>query len=441
MKKLLYILPALISCAQAPAQTAPWSMDKCMAYAADHSTSVRQARWDLAAANATHTEAIGDFLPSLSASVGAQLNWGRNIDPETNTYNNVTTFNNGYGLYASVTIFDGGRTLNRYRQARAERSRSRNAVEMQRDDRAMAAMMAYADAVYYLRAITIAEDKADQSRATLRLVERQEQMGIKGLPDVAQARSAVAQDEYALVHQRNLYTQAMLTLRSVMNLPLADSLAVDTAAVHVPQIVGSDRSEEIYAVALGSNPQAIDALLSVKTSEYAYKMSKSQLMPSISLNAGISTSYYKTITGGGAGPRFSEQFKNNRGEYLSASLSIPIFSGFSRISSVKRAKYALESAKLAKEDRLRRLHDDIVAAVNDRDGYAAEIRALETKVESDALAFSLNRKKHEEGLLSLIDLQISANTYYDSRVQLLQRRMLFLLKSRIVDYYKGEPLY
>ena len=36
-----------------------------------------------------------------------QYAWGRNIDPETNTYNNVTTFNNYYQLYAELNVFDG----------------------------------------------------------------------------------------------------------------------------------------------------------------------------------------------------------------------------------------------------------------------------------------------------------------------------------------------
>ena len=41
----------------------------------------------------------------------------------------------------------------------------------------------------------------------------------------------------------------------------------------------------------------------------------------------------------------------------------------------------------------------------------------------------------------MIDLQISANTYYASRVSLLQKQMLYILKTKLVDYYKGEPLW
>lgn len=135
-----------------------------MAYAAEHSADVEQARWDLASASADKDEALAAFFPSVSAQVGGQFNWGRNIDPETNTYNNVTTFNNGYGVYASLTLFDGGQTFNRYKQARVERKRSSSSVDMQRDDRAIATMMAYVDAVYYRGSVKIAEDKLAQSR-------------------------------------------------------------------------------------------------------------------------------------------------------------------------------------------------------------------------------------------------------------------------------------
>lgn len=439
MKTKFFIILSAWAALAAKAQQ-PWSMDQCMAYAAEHSTSVRQARWDLATATANRTEALGDFFPSISAQVGAQLNWGRNIDPETNTYNNVTTFNNGYGIYASMILFDGGQTFNRYKQARVERERNLNAVEMQRDDQAIATMMAYVDAVYYLNSIGITRDKLDQSKAVLTLVKRQEELGIKSIPDVAQAQSTVADDEYNLVRNTNLYTQSMLSLRSKMNFPSDEDLAVDSASAIASGEIFDD-PESIFMSARASNPRAIDAELNVSAYKYLYRVAKGQLMPTISVNAGITTSYYKTITGGNSGPRFGEQIRNNRGEYVSATLSIPIFSGLSRVSAVKRAKYALERAKTSRDEQLRKLHDDITAAVTDCNGYAMEIKSLESKVESDKLAYTLNRRKYEEGLMSLIDLQLSANTYFASRVSLLQKQMLFLLKQKLVDYYKGNPLY
>lgn len=419
----------------------PWTMDECMAYAAEHASSVARARWDAASAAATRAEAVADFLPSVSAQVGSQFSWGRNIDPETNTYNDIATFNNGYGLSASLTLFDGGQTLNRYRRARTERARSLNTLEMRRDDSAIAAMMAYADAVYYHHSVVLAQEKLAQSRDMLTLTQRQEELGLKGCPEVAEAQATVADDDYNLVHQQNLREQAMLTLRSAMNLPWGHVLEVDTASTDFVHPSGHDDAESIYAYALDTNSKTIDARMEVETSRYNYRIAKGNLLPSISLNAGISTSYYKTLGAEYHAPSFGEQFRNNRGEYVAASLYIPLFSGLSRVSNMKRARYSLENAREQLDEQKRRLHDDIASAVMDRDGYAAEIISLQAKVDAEAEAYRLNVRKYEEGLLSLIDLQLSANTYYSSRVALLQKRMLYILKDKLVEYYKGNRLW
>lgn len=439
MRKIFTTI-AISAVLTATSQT-PWTMERCMAYAATHASSVVQARWDLASATASRNEALADFFPSISAQIGSQFSWGRNIDPETNTYNDVTTFNNGYGIYASLMIFDGGQTLNRYRQARSERERYLNAVEMKRDDCAIAAMMAFSDAFYYSHSIRIAEDRLRQSENMLTLTSKQEELGIKGVPDVAQAKATVANDRYALVHQQNLYTQAILSLKAAINLPAEQSLDIDTTYSVMPTISCQESIDSIYAAALSTNPKALNVQMQLTSSRYGYAVAKGYLMPTISVNAGISTSYFKTLSGDYLVPAFGDQFRNNRGEYVSATLSIPIFDGLNRISSKNRAKYAYEQAKEMRDDEYRRLHDEIASAVIDRDGYAMEIRSLMAKVEADSEAYRLNSRKYEEGLMSLIDLQLSANTYFSSRVELLQKQMLFLLKDKLVDYYKGYKLW
>lgn len=418
-----------------------WSLEKCMAYAADHASAVVQARWDVATANASRNQAIADFFPSVSAQIGSQFSWGRNIDPETNTYNNITNFNNGYGIYASLTLFDGGQTLNRYRRARSARERYLNALDMKRDDCAISAMMAFADVFYFQHSIRIAEEKLSQSENMLTLTTTQEELGMKGRPDVAQAEATVANDRYALVHQRNTLEQAKLTLMSAMNFPVGHPLDIDTTYTPASSICLDDSTDSIYTIALSINPKLIEARSFMTSSKYTYDIAKGNLLPSLNINAGISTAYYKTLSAEYIVPSFRDQFLNNRGEYISVTLSIPIFDGLYRLTSKKQAKYAYEQAKENYREQQRRLHDDIASAVMDRDGYAKEIQALKAKVDADREAYRLNTRKYEEGLLSLIDLQLSANTYYSSKVELLQKHMLFILKDKLVDYYKGYKLW
>lgn len=101
MNRLLVTLSLVLATMTAEAAE-PWSVERCMEYAAEHSHTVRLQQYDLDASRTERTRAIGAFLPDVYGSVGAQMNFGRAIDPETNTYTDVNTFYNGYGLQASL---------------------------------------------------------------------------------------------------------------------------------------------------------------------------------------------------------------------------------------------------------------------------------------------------------------------------------------------------
>ena len=89
---------------------------------------------------------------------------------------------------------------------------------------------------------------------------------------------------------------------------------------------------------------------------------------------------------------------------------------------------------------LRQLQTAVEQSVLDREGYAKEAIQMDKKVKSDELAYRVTLRKYEEGLMSTLDVQTSANTLLESKANLLQKRLMYLLKSKLVDYYKGKPL-
>jgi len=86
------------------------------------------------------------------------------------------------------------------------------------------------------------------------------------------------------------------------------------------------------------------------------------------------------------------------------------------------------------------LQKDVEQAVLDREGYAKETIQMEKKVKADALAYQITLRKFEEGLMSPLDVQTNATILLNSKADLLQRRLLYIMKCRQVDYYKGQPL-
>lgn len=442
MKKTIYIVLVLIGLGTySKAQDKVWTLDECMKYAVENSPKVKKQLHTSDTYKAEQLSAFGAFLPSLTASVGAQLNYGRSIDPQTNTYSNTSTFNNGYSLSASLPIFYGGRLINEWKLAKVNRLLGKQNIRQAEDELAINTMQAYIDVVFYQGTAKFAAEKLEESRRLLYKTQRQEELGLKGKADVAQIEAQVAADDYTLTHQENMYNTALLTLKEYMNLDAAAPLALDTTIAIEDIEIQPESASDIYAYAADNNPIAQQAALTLKNNKLQHLIAKGRLFPTISLSGGISTNYFENLSSGAAAPAaFKNQFKNNRGEYISLNVSIPIFDGFTNRTMIRRARNNMRIAAEQQTETLRQLQITIEKAVADRDGYLKEMIQMQKQVKSNQLAYQLTLRKFEEGLMSSLDLQTSANLLIESKVNLLQRSLLYLVKTRQVDYYKGGEL-
>lgn len=419
-------------------QAKTWGLDSCMAYAVEHATDVKREVINARQRKQDYQKAVNDFLPSVAGGVQGQYAWGRNIDPETNTYNNVTTFNNYYQLYASLNVFDGFATINAFKQAKLARAYSTTAMQKVRDDKTIDVIQKFVDAAYAEASIQLASDKLAESKRLLGKMQRLYELGEKGRPDVVQMESQVAEDEYNLTHQKHVAQQCLLTLKSAMNFPVEEELRLVTNGKQVNESFPINH-ETVYQNFLNASPDVKSAEYEVEKARYDYKIAKGRLLPSLSLSGGISTNFYRNLSQGGQYEGFASQFRNNRGEYLALTLSIPIYNNVAW-HQVKKARNDWQLALVNLEETKRKLHDNIAQAVMDAEGYAKELEQMDKKVASDSLAYYMSSRKFEEGMLSTFDLHTAAQTLLESRIKQLQMQMLLVIKQRLVDYYQGKNL-
>lgn len=437
MKRIGILIGWLVWAAGASAQS--WSLDDCMKYAVEHATEVKREVVNARQRKQDYQHAVAGFLPTVSGGVQGQYAWGRNIDPETNTYNNVTTFNNYYQLYAELNVFDGFATINALKQAKLSRDYSATAMQKIQDDRAIDVMQKYVDAAYAEASIQIASEKLNESKRMLAKMQRLYELGEKGRPDVVQMESQVSEDEYNLTHQENVAKQSLLALKSAMNFPVDEELKLELKSENKEASASGVNYETVYQGFLHISPDLKSAEYEVERARYDYKIAKGRLLPSLSLGGGISTNYYKNLSQKGQYDGFASQFRNNQGEYLALTLSIPIYNS-DRWHSVKKARNDWQLAQVNLEETRRKLHDQIAQAVMDAEGYAKELHQMQKKVVSDSLAYHMSSRKFEEGMLSTFDLHTAAQTLLESRIKELQMQMLLIIKQRLVGYYQGENL-
>jgi len=442
MKQQVALSFFILHLSLSPAGAQEWTMQQCMQYAVEHNHEVKRAALELDNYKASQTGAIGNLLPSVSGSIGAQYNFGRAIDPETNGYTNVSTFYNGYSLSVSLPVFDGFSRLHALKVAKASVLMGHASLRQQQDQTALNVLQAYTNVAYYEGLVRMAEEKVEETTLLLKQTQVLEEVGRKSAADVAQVESQKAEADYELTRQQNLYASALLELKKTMAFPMQDTLLLSVRRLRTPSTTGlySQYNGFVQRVQLLQTPALLSAQYQMQASKHEWRQARAALLPALSLSAGLNTTYYKTLHSQTAAA-FSDQFKNNMGEYVGATLSIPLFNRLQTVTNIRRAKNKYKMAREAYEQKQLELDKLSREAWQDWQGYLKQTAQMEKKVEADSLAYQLTRRQYEEGLSTAIDLHTTSSQLLQSKATLLQCQLMAMVKEQLVRYYNGETIW
>ena len=129
------------------------------------------------------------------------------------------------------------------------------------------------------------------------------------------------------------------------------------------------------------------------------------------------------------------------GEYVAATLSIPIFNRLQTVTGIRRARNNYRMACEAYQQQQLELEKLSREAWQDWQGYLKQTEQMEKKVEADSIAYQLTKRQFEEGLSTAIDIHTTSTLLLQSKATLLQCRLMAMLKRQLVRYYQGEEIW
>lgn len=443
MRRIFLIITILTPLFVKAQDTITMGLKDCMKYAVEHSTKVTIQDADNRDAQVNRRDAIlTAFTPSVDGGTYAYYNFGRSIDPESNTYSTVTSFHNGYSLSAGIDLFNGFQAVNNMKITKTAQMMGKTKSQQLEDQVCLATMEAFCNVLYFTKLEEALMAQVETAEKALQLAERQEKLGQKSHADVVQMQADLAERQYQLTNCSNRLNDAIITLKDVMFWPIEQPLKV------VDDITNSEISfersgEDAQLMAQNAKeimPSVMLAESTMNNAELELNTAKWKLLPRLSLYGGWSTNYFTYPGLSGYRPvSFEEQFRNNRGEYIQLSMSIPIYDRLSRHSNVARKKNAYIKARADYEQALQQVEAEVYRAIADCDGTADAMRQAETRAQLQEEAFTLNAKRFEQGLISSIEYQTASNNYLNAVAEDMNARMQHFIKKSVVLYYKGVP--
>lgn len=414
------------------------TLDDCMRYAVENSFKAQNSEIDRRNAEQRYKNAIASHFPSVSGSVGGSANFGRGIDPETNSYISTSTFNNSVGVNSSMTVFNGFSMVNQTRAAKMAKLRGVDESEYTKDQVAQNTMSLFAEVVFNRELVKLYSQRVESYEHELFRLKRNIDVGIGSMADYTQVQATLASEEYNLIKSNNDVEISIIRLKDCMNYPLESDLDIEGGMTLTADDFESGNIDAITESALTFLPQVTAGKLMLDENRFKLKSVKASYYPSIGINGGISTNYYTRI-GETSASSFGSQYKNNLGEGVGVSLSVPLFAGLSRRTNVHIAKNDYQRAENDYAETVRTVKSEIKQAILDLDATHKQWIQSVKNVEAQKEANDVCRRKYEQGLQSVIELQMSDNELFKARAESNNSYLRYQIKIREVNYYKGIP--
>ena len=436
--KNLFIMCVVIALASAASVCASgqttMTLKECMAYAISNSTKIRIQQAAIGDAQIDRRDAaLALFTPQINAQTVAYYNFGRNIDPETNLYIQTTSFHNSYGVSAGYDLFDGFKAVNNWKISKTGLLIAQSQEKQVEADICLAVMEAYYNVVYYKRLTDVYEEQVATAESALKKAKRQEELGQKGHADVIQMEADLADRQYDLTNTFNKYQSEKMKLADLMFWPVDEELVIDTS---MPEWeVEPVSTSAVVNFALDHNPGVNMASWKELNAKRELSTAKWQLMPSIGLYGGWNTNYFTYPNQPTAA--FGTQFRNNMGEYVQLTLSIPIWDRLAKASRISKKRNALQKATAELDQKRRDVESEVRRAIQDRDGAATAYQQALHKADVQNEAYTLNLKKLEQGLISPLEFQTASNNFLKAQADEMNSLFKYLIKQAVVKYYSG----
>ena len=326
------------------AQDKTWKLEECINYALSKNIQVQKAGLSNDKNQLYSDQALANRLPSLNASVRQNFNWYKGFDSSTGQYGSANgSSSSSYSLNSNVALFNGQKLNNKIKQAKLEQQAGQFYSETVKESVGLNILNAYLQVLYAYENVSNAEKQIEATTGQMALAKERLDLGVISRSDYLQIKSELASEKSTLADAQSQLSIYKVTLMQLMELPLDTNFRISAPNLDSLLFQGNQpNAQEIYNLAIDIKPQIKNAELNVESAGLNVKIIKADVMPSLSMDAGLSSSYSSLTTGTG----YSGQLKNKINPALGLSLTIPVFQKKQVKTNVEIATIAVSEAEL-----------------------------------------------------------------------------------------------
>jgi outer membrane protein len=426
-----------------------WTLEECITYALQNNIQIKREVLQSEKYKKDNLSAYMSFTPSLGGQYNHSIQIGRFFSSFSGEFVNNPQEGSG-GIGGSLDLFQGLRKWNYLAQSKFDLMASLEGVEELKRNISINVAAKYLEVLYANENFNLAKSRLEISEKQVESSQQQYELGKISNADYLQIKSQTIAEKVQQTNARNTLEMTTLELAQMLELTVVDSFKIVTDNITVPGDTLSQKLNQYYQESLLTMPSIKRANYNLKSADKRYLIAMGATLPTISLDYQIS-SYYSNqgILTNRAGtvilskyPDYSymDQAKDNIRKIISFQVNIPIYGKLQNYVRISKAKIDKLDARYAVEETEKNLLKSIQQSYADVRGSYSTYQSMSESEAAFSEVFETSKEKFNLGMINAVDYGIARNNYIQAQGDLLHAKYLYLLKLKILDFYRGIPI-
>ncbi|MDR1526550.1 MAG: TolC family protein [Dysgonamonadaceae bacterium] len=443
MKSIIFIA-AFCFCSLASYAQKGWTLEECIQYATANNITIKQIQLQKENAEVNLNTSQMSRLPDLNAGIGQNWSFGR-TQMVTGLYENQSQSNTSLSVSSSVPLFTGFRITNEIARNKLTLQAATENLSKAKEDLSLGIASLFLQALFNKEILKVNQEQLLLSQIQITKTRSMVEAGKVPQSQLYDIEAQVAKDEVTVIQAKNNLALALLDL--AQSLELENQTGFDIYAPEMNDVISEYMSSVqppliIYNNALNTKPVVKAQEYTVQSAEKTLHIAKSGYLPSLSLSLGYGTNYFYryNLSATLANTAFGEQLKNNAGEYIGLSLSIPVFNRFSVRNQVRNAQINIYNQQLELDNVKKTLYKEIQTAYLNATAAQEKYRASDKAVKATTESFKYAQERYEVGKSSVFEFNEAKTKLTQSQSEQIQAKYDYIFRTKILDFYNGVPL-
>ncbi|QES88738.1 TolC family protein [Rhizosphaericola mali] len=416
-----------------------WTLDSCINYAYSHNLSINSAKMQILTMENTYKQSSNNRFPTLSFSSSLASQFGRSIDPTTNTYTNTHITYNSMGFTSGITLFNWFSVKNKIKYNRKNVEIASLETERLKNDLKLNITAAYLQIILAEKQLEISQQQISLTLQQLDITTKQVDYGKKPESDRLQIVTELSSDSTTYFNQLSAIQQAKLQVILLLSIDPKEGFEINKSDTVIEnQLPILENPESIYDVVKTKQPLQKEDKAKLEALSYQKAISKASFYPTLSSSASMSSNYSNAYTNSYGKPYgyFNQLLNINLYQYVGLSLSIPIFNNKSAYYNYKNVIVQIKIQQLQNESDNQQLKQDIYNAYNIASTNLSVYLSNKRTLEATEKGYTMSQKRFEIGKSTLSDYLTSLNTLYQARINYINAYYNYIFSNKILLYYR-----